>query len=183
MHAFLLDMYSDRRLADTGYSAGQDFLDACPFFELGNRTLRPDGYWEGGVRRRVFDTQHLLSKHPLVKRVPGLSVLGGTHFVIGAQISQLRGATLHFKFFQDFAEQARIATTAQKWWGRRNYELYFEEVERNPNLNLHCEESVRFEGSHQLIEHGIMESAAWHDELCRRVPMDHALHQESGTEG
>lgn len=167
LHSFLLDMYSDRSMAETTYAQGDPFLNACRYFETGNRLRRPDGYWEGGVRRRIFGAQNILSKHNLVKHVPGSVILGGTHSLGGAKLSTVTGTTLHFKYFQDFATQARIeAERGEHWDDAWQYKRYAEKVNETPDLTLFYENSIAYEGSRQLIDLDLMASTAEFEEFC-----------------
>lgn len=155
--SLLLDMYSDRPLIEIGYVPGQGFLEACPFFEVGHRRMRDDGAWEGGVRHRVFGAWNILRKHNLVKHVAGSTIGGGMHMVHGAVLSDMSGVTLHFKYFQDFPESARLEAEREEHWNDAwQYKRYAQRMQEVPDLNLFCDESIRFEGSQQLIELGLM---------------------------
>ena len=159
VHSLLLDMYSDRSVAETFYRPGEPFLETCPFFETGNRELRSDGLDEGGMRLRVFGTRNILSKHNLIKRVPGLRVGGGMHFVSGARLSSVRGATLHFKYLHDFAERvAGEAVRGEHWQDALQYRKYAEGMADNPQVTLHHPGSVRWRDSRQLVELGLMQT-------------------------
>jgi glycosyltransferase involved in cell wall biosynthesis len=159
VHSFLLDMYSDKPVAETFYRPGEPFLDTCPFFETGNRERRSDGLDEGGMRLRVFGTRNILSKHNLIKRVPGLRVLGGTHFVSGARLSSVRGATLHFKYFHDFAERVAVeAVRGEYWMNAKQYRAYASGMSDHPDVVLHHSGSVRWSDTGQLVALGLMHS-------------------------
>jgi len=167
LHSFLLDMYSDRPIAETIYAQGVPFLEACRYFETGHRSRRPDGYWEGGVRRRVFGARNILSKHNLVKYVAGTTILGGTHSLAGGRLSAVTGVTLHFKYFHDFAGQARLeAERGEHWNAGWQYKRYAEAVDKTPDLTLFYEGSVPYQGSRQLTELGLMTSTPEFDEFA-----------------
>lgn len=169
LHSLLLDMYSDLPLKDTLYTAGRDFIEACPYFEIGHRWLRDDGNWEGGVRNRVFGAKNILSKHNLVKHVPGSTIGGGTHMIYGAQFADISGVTLHFKYFHDFAESVRVEVERGVHWNNAwQYQQYARTTQEVPDLSLHCDESIRFQGSLQLIDLGLMKSMPAYDDFCTR---------------
>jgi len=167
MHSLLLDMYSDRSIEETIYAPGNSFLDICRYFETGNRVRRADGYWEGGVRRRIFGAQNLLSKHNVVKHVPGSMVLGGTHLLGGGKPSAVTGTTLHFKYFNDFSEEVRLeAERGEHWNNGWQYKRYAEKVNETPDLTLFYEGSIAYEGSRQLMDLGLMTSTPAFEEFC-----------------
>ena len=159
VHSLLLDMYSDKPVAETFYRPGEPFLEACPFFETGNRQPRSDGLDEGGMRLRVFGTRNILSKHNLIKWVPGLRLRGGTHFVSGARLSSVRGATLHFKYFHDFAGRVTAeAGRGEHWMDAKQYRAYAGGMSDHPDVVLHHAGSVRWSDTRQLVELGLMHS-------------------------
>lgn len=167
LHSLLLDMYSDRPLNDTVYTPGQDFLELCPYFEVGHRSMRDDGNWEGGVRNRLFGARNILSKHNLVKHISGSRIGGGTHLIYGAKFSDMTGVTLHFKYFHDFAESARVEIERGEHWNNAwQYKRYFRKTQEVPNLTLFCDESIRLKGSQQLIDLGLMTSMSAYDDFC-----------------
>lgn len=167
LHSFLLDMYSDRPLNETHYTPGHDFIKTCPYFEVGHRVMREDGNWEGGVRNRVFGASNILSKHNLVKHVTGSRIGGGTHLIEGARFTQMTGVTLHFKYFHDFAESARIEVERKEHWNDAwQYKRYAQKAQDDPDLSLFCDESIHFEGSRQLVDLGLMRSMPAYDDFC-----------------
>jgi hypothetical protein len=59
LFSIMLDMYSDRTIAETRYEAGKPFLDACPYFDRDYRFRRrlgrfPTHEFIGGPRLRCF---------------------------------------------------------------------------------------------------------------------------------
>lgn len=167
VNSLLLDMYSEKPVADTVYRSGGSFLETCPYFETGNRQRRSDGLDEGGVRLRVFGTRNILSKHNLIKRVPGLTLRGGTHFVVGAELSSIKGVTLHFKYFHDFPESVRAEVIRGEYWmDALQYRAYASGMSENPDVTLHCSESIRWRDSQQLVELGLMQSNECFDKFA-----------------
>ncbi len=160
VHSLLLDMYSDKPVAETRYRPQEPFLQTCPFFETGNRQRRSDGLYEGGMRLRVFGTRNILSKHNLVKWLPGVRLSGGMHFVSGARLSSVKGATLHFKYFHDFAGRVTAeAGRGEHWKDALQYRAYATGVSEQPGVSLHYSGSLRWRDSRQLVELGLMHSS------------------------
>jgi hypothetical protein len=159
VHSLLLDMYSDKPVDETLYQPGESFVETCPFFETGNRERRGDGLDEGGMRLRVFGTRNILSKHNLIKWVPGMKLGGGTHFLDGARLSAVKGATLHFKYFHDFTERVIAeAKRGEHWMDSLQYRAYAEVMTKQPRVMLYYSDSIRFRNSRQLVELGLMHS-------------------------
>lgn len=166
LQAMLLDMYSDRPISETSYSAGEPFFNACPFFDADTYTYAPSHpvAIRGGPRQRVFwDGERLaypapfLAKVPLVRWRAGLSYEASTHEISNTTTAEMTGALLHFKFFDDFPARASIeAERKEHFREARQYVAYDHAMCRNPRLTLHHERSVRYENSRQLISLGLL---------------------------
>ncbi len=162
----LLDMYSDSAISSTSYSPGRPFLEACPFFD-------PDSYTtsssdpvplRGGPRERAFWQGYnrdypapYLPKVPLVKWRAGRVYEASTHVISNVAPAELTGALLHFKFFGDFP--ARVALEAERkehFEGARQYVVYSQVLNDQPDLNLFHDRSVRYRDGNQLSELGIL---------------------------
>lgn len=164
----LLDMYSDRPIAETRYVAGEDFLDHCPFFDRHpyHEARELDGpyrnltYFFGGMRKRRFgdDAEYLVTKVPLLKYGPDVVLAGGQHWTNQPvdRIAHQACAVLHFKYFASFVDYAhQEAERAEHSEGGRQYQAYRRQLDRTENLVLFDPtESLRFRGSGQLVELG-----------------------------
>ncbi len=168
--AVLLDMYSDRAIKDTHYMPGQDFLEACPYFdrqffhtkyEKAGPYKNQTGYF-GGVRQRIFDEDggYYLSKVPLLKYNPDFILAGGQHWTNRpeTEIAAERGCLLHFKFFSSFYNYALQEVKRQEHYGNAlQYKMYAEGLAQDEGLSLYDKNlSVKFENSKQLVKLGIM---------------------------
>jgi glycosyltransferase involved in cell wall biosynthesis len=173
--AVLLDLYSDRAVAETYCRPGQDPREVCPFFDAAwfhyrhtqAGPLRNQLFVRGGVRRRVFGGeagQVWLNKAPLVKYLPGTHLHDGQHWAhaAAAEIAEETGCLLHFKFLSTFPTYAASeAERKEHAGGASQYSCYARAMEGDPRLVLHDPaHSVRLEGDAQLIELGIMRRAA-----------------------
>lgn len=168
LHSFLLDMYSDKTIRDTAYQMGESFLDTCPFFETGNLERNDDGSIVGGVRKRVFGAQNILSKYSLVKYTKQVTLQGGFHRISGAQVSKVVGATLHFKYFFDFAANVQEEIVREQHWNNADqYKRYARGVSAQQDLSLHCPESIRLRSSQQLLDLKIMETTPTYEAFVR----------------
>jgi glycosyltransferase involved in cell wall biosynthesis len=182
----LLDMYPDKSLELIDYRSGTDPLRVARWFDNSGYTTdlegpvfineqnvayRGPGRLFGGMRQRVFGVNACLSKLPLVKFNKGMFLSPGAHFVQGARISKVRGALLHFKFLQDFAQNVkREATREQHWQKAAEQKQYWSKVRRFPNLNFHSSTSEEFASSEQLVRLGMMKSPTELDVTVENAP-------------
>ncbi len=167
---FLLDMYSDRPIAETRLDGLNDLLAACPFFDGdGYDFLQPGAsltpeHFRGGPRDRVFWAGRerelpppYLGKIPLVKWHRGREYKASTHLIASERLAQETCVLLHFKFFAGFSESvAREVQRKEHWNSAIQYSSYLEVVEEDRALNLLYPGSVRFSGTAQLVERGFM---------------------------
>lgn len=169
MLTMMVDMYPKDR---TPYTAGVDFRTASPCFDEGpywvfhNRRFLHINFF-GGVRHRMMFPQSppgtvaerngapVLRKVPLVKWKPDTEYIASTHSLKPCQLATVTGALLHFKFLKDFSGYAREELER----GERppgDYEAYAAVDEEKLWSELNGPKTVRYSGSGQLIELGLM---------------------------
>ena len=172
----MLDMYADRAVAETGYRAGDNLLEICPYFDgdgyqLGGPRSEARGLpVRGGPRERLFWKDRdrtfpspMLKKTPLIRWSEAHELVASTHVVKGCTWADVSGLLLHFKFLQDFAPSAREeAHRAEHFADARQYRAYHDVLDKNAALTGMYEGSVRFRNSRQLQEMGFL-----------RVPSDY----------
>ncbi len=168
-------MYSDKPLHETAYVAGENPLEDFQYFDPMDEHLtfsQPNPAWSnmaayhGGVRKRVFGVDPLLSKVCLIKMLPGISSGTGHHIALGATLSSLQGTVLHFKFVSTLLGNMNLHKDRTKdsydsvssLWKSEN-DAYSQVFSGNENLKLHYEKSLRYEGPQQLQELGFMKSS------------------------
>jgi tetratricopeptide (TPR) repeat protein len=168
--AVLLDMYSDKPIADTHYQAGQSFIEACPYFDrqFCSRRIESGGPFNnqisffGGLRQRIFGTEgnYYLSKVPLMKYDTDCILSGGQHWTNLPRplIADSSGCLLHFKFFSSFEAYVREQVVREEHYGNAiQYKEYLRKIGSGSHLGLFDSRySVRFKHSCQLVEMGIM---------------------------
>lgn len=114
----------------------------------------------GGMRMRVFGVEANLSKFSLIKFNPGIHLSGGAHTIRGARVASIRGASLHFKFFNDFPDRVKEEVGREEHWNKAfEYKCYADTIKQNPEISLYHSGSVKFTDSHQLVKLGIMKSS------------------------
>lgn len=173
MFCLLLDMYSDQPICRTAYPSDGSLLAACPFFDPASHAVKMDEplfdyeasavkrLIVGGVRSRVFGLKPWLNKAVLFKNAPGVAIDCGAHAIKGVTVSATEGVVLHFKFFEDFCERAALEAARKEHAGEAfDYHFYDRMLQAQPELSLHGAESVRFAGSSQLQELGLMRMSA-----------------------
>ena len=169
LYGLLLDMYSDRSLCQVGFKMGEDPLRVFPFFDRASHVLRSHGrprYSDApdlvaGTRARVFGEPDVcLNKIPLFKFHGRCSLGTGHHHIVGARLSRLRGAVLHFKYgpwllqrLQDPVERAQFDVMSPE------HLSYASKLAESPDLTLVYDGSERYQGSDQLVRLHIMETS------------------------
>lgn len=169
MRAFLLDMYSERAIADTDYERTRPFIEAAPLFEA-------DSYHErdavglpqrGGPRHRLFWRSRAdstdspwLTKFPLIRWRKDLT-FDSVHNPPDATVAGTTGALLHFKLLSDFYERARSeAGRKQHFQSALEYQAYWRVLDGAPDLSAVSSGSIRYEDSTQLVQLGLLKTAA-----------------------
>lgn len=128
----MVDMYSERGVAENVVADGQNALDICPYFDAeGYEETRSDEYdaviVRGGPRARVFFDRKVaasptLNKVPLILWRRHYAYLHSAHFAWPyglnteslRRMDGLRGALLHFKFVASFATKVAEETVRQQ---------------------------------------------------------------------
>lgn len=180
LDCFVLDMYPNKPINSISYKEGSNPLLIAPWFDiasydtvLGESRRSPFFCDEfnvmyigparvfGGMRKRIFGINACLSKFSLIKFKKSMFLSSGAHFIEGANIANIRGALLHFKFLNDFPARVREEVgRGQHWRNAFEYKKYLQVLNCNPNLNLHCSMSAKFVDSNRLVSLGIMKSSA-----------------------
>jgi glycosyl transferase family 2 len=115
--------------------------------------------WLRARRRR---TPPCLTKIPLVHWSRS-SRYTSMHWISPLRVAPETGVLLHFKFLADVhARAVEEAARGEYYDAAAEYRRYAATLARNPDATLRNEESVRYEGTSQLVRLGLMrDSAAW----------------------
>ena len=156
LRADLLDMFPQGPVSSAVLAPGMDPLDVAPYFDAAN-----DG------RRRAFGVRAAMRKIPLFFFTSKVLLQVGQHVIHGCQLSVLTGRLLHFKFTSDFAgdktrQLARTATDGGLLdpWYTAQLKRYRATLHKNADVILARPESIRYRGTDQLLELGLMQSSA-----------------------
>ncbi|MEO0342340.1 MAG: glycosyltransferase family 2 protein [Pseudomonadota bacterium] len=165
----MLDMYPQGAIGGIGYQPGASLLETCPWFDstgYSYHQINPDleVIHRGGPRKRLFwdgyDRDYpspVLFKIPLIKWQQSFALTASTHELKCAKLAEATGLLLHFKFLQDFKENAEAETQrAEHFMGARQYVAYNAILTENTCLTAFNENSKRFTDTRQLAELNLM---------------------------
>lgn len=190
MQSLVVDLYADSAILETTYKKGQSFLDTCPYFdpELGYAIdtngkyppvqrfskFRERAFWQANQRKQRLPC---ITQVPLVKWSRGMRYLVAQHFVNYAQLSDMQGGILHFKFLPGFIEGVitsikENAGIIEK--GLQERATYVQTLAQNPDLNLFHKHSVLYRDSHQLVEMGWLKTNAIYESFAANL--NHSSH-------
>lgn len=164
----MLDMYSKGAIALTDYQPKEPFLASCNYFDGEGYDFDENGFIaRGGPRHRLFwqnrgrnHQSPYLFKIPFFKCKDGLKLEKSTHYIQGVTLSDISGLSLHFKFFQDFIENANIESKRKEHFeDARQYIAYAEVLNESDGLTAFSENSVKLENVEQLIDLGYMKTS------------------------
>lgn len=172
----MLDMYSDRPLAQTVYKPGSDFLLTCPYFEIDTYHFRPAMYppflnIHGGPRGRLFNRTGkegpgpAMKKVPLVKWRPGFSYIYSTHSHRELPLADITGLLLHFKFFASFNQVAANEAIRGDRRKQDDYKTYQRTVD--DELCFFGTQSHRYGGASEFVRLGMMSTTKQYASFVR----------------
>jgi hypothetical protein len=179
LFCLMVDMYSDRPLAETTLAPWGSLIEACPFFDSGPYQLSRHSVFPyrmafGGLRARLFRERFdgnrrppQISKVPLVRWGAGTRYLANAHHMTPVPLAQTTGALLHFKFLSDFAARVELeAERGQHFAGAREYRDY-RVIVRGGLTSLMADVSVSFKDGAQLVPMRIMQTSPAYDAYVR----------------
>ncbi|MBE9196634.1 glycosyltransferase family 2 protein [Synechocystis sp. LEGE 06083] len=173
----MLDMYSDKTVADTLYEQGSDPLTVCQYFDgygyskQYNENYR-NLYVQGGVRRRVFskdkpDHAPALNKVPLVKWKWNYAYISSMHMMLPRRLNRciddrmVTGALLHFKFISQLDDKVKQEMVAKQHYNdSAEYKQYGAVIDKKDvlyNKNV----SIPFNGWEDLAKRGLINLGGW----------------------
>lgn len=173
----MLDMYSDKAVAETFYEEGSDPLNACPYFDGYGYSKQYNGnyrnlYVQGGVRRRVFSKQQpasspALNKVPLVKWKWNYVYISSMHMMLPRRLNRcidermVTGALLHFKFISQLNDKVKQEMIAKQHYNdSAEYKQYGAVIDQKDILyDQHV--SVPFKGWKDLAKRGLINLGGW----------------------
>ena len=166
MVAPMLDLHAGEALDQVVYEPGQSLIEAFPWLDASGYVRREAGDFpyfrlQGGCRARLFYASPslgpILQKVPLIRWRPEIKYTSSKHTAFPCRLSGVSGALLHFKYLPDFAAQvdAEVAR-GQHYRGAREYRAYQRRLAAGQPLSFRGPDSVRYQGSAQLVALGLM---------------------------
>jgi hypothetical protein len=172
----MLDMFSDAPFAAQKERIVRgDFTQVCRYYDLSEvtkeqyleaelvRSFAPENrlagadaaLYFGGVRRRVFGINCLLTKHPLFHTGRGVDLFTHVHFANRARLADVSAILLHYKFVSD---ASRMALENMRAFPSNsgNYERMREVLESNPAIRFTSEASMQFGRVEDLCADGFV---------------------------
>jgi len=114
--------YAGARAAMTHYSLGalekrayHDPEIAISWFLQDNQGADGVQLLLGGLRREIFHEDCLLTKHSLVRNLPGVQLMTHPHAATGVRVADVTVALRHYKLAGDFAARDRATMAAGTW--------------------------------------------------------------------
>jgi len=103
-----------------------------------------------------------LFKVPLLKWRKGYARLSSHNITEPAGgISSATGVLLHFKFFADFNEKAKLESArGEHYAGGLEYKRYLNYIARDPHISFMYRGSVKYTGTASVMEHGLISSGS-----------------------
>jgi glycosyltransferase involved in cell wall biosynthesis len=188
----LLDMYSDRPVADTVHDPSAALIDACRYFDAGPyraSRVQQCPYFQiyGGVRERTFYAvlrefhPPTVSKVPLVRWQKGMRFLYSTHTLTPVKTSSMLAGLLHFKFLSDFHDRVTTEVARREHYASaREYRAYLDLLQEKGTVGFFTKDSVRFKDSAQLVGLGLMRSEPTFENSVRLTQAARAPQQAAG---
>lgn len=172
--AHMLDMFSDKPLANQESRISDSLRDTYQYYDLNNITKM--GYYFpgnqtankkiavyfGGIRKTVFGSDNkvgvILTKHPLFfcdgKMKP---LFINEHDVRYARIADFSCVLYHYKFLDDFhLRAARNAYEESYFNNSAEYKRYLKVLERIPHLQIKQDTSQKLSSVNELIDNGFL---------------------------
>jgi len=169
LRAMLLDMYAPGDLRNPPPCAPEQdpwfvyrYFDRDTHFtdnepERSSRFMQPSPRVFGGMRTRIFGSRPSLDKLPFYQFDGELDVGPGTHACQNARFARIQGAVLHFKYTHNFAQKVgEEVRRKEHWMLAREYVSYEGRLKQSQPVSPLFEGSVEYQGTHTLVELGIM---------------------------
>lgn len=162
--SYMLDMFPGTLKEQLDIKSGDNFLEKASYFYnnyvvLG--TLNPPFIEpRGGIFSKLLGPRYLLlMKAPLIKASGTITHLLCAHITTAEKISQITGASLHFKFLGNFLERAKEEVNrGQHAGGGIIYKGYYDMMNNLPDdfAYTSLDKTVKYENSQQLVELGLI---------------------------
>jgi hypothetical protein len=156
------------------YDHSQLTASEYPAF-LNNQLANPTMHlYKGGIRKKIFGVDALLTKHPLLYRQGGAKLsLASSHWCHHSTIADVSCVLYHYKFDGQFYQKSTWAAQSENYYqASAEYKAYLHVLEAKPNLRLIQSTSRRFTSLIPLIQDDFLSASAQYDRFihsCRPI--------------
>jgi hypothetical protein len=174
----MLDFFPDSEASFRDPSAA-DFESISPFYDLsciesfGYREFPPGGFnfdyfirhntmaspaikWLfGGIRRKLFDANVCLTKHPITRLSRDSNPCSHPHCASNVKCADISVLIRHYKFAGDFRRRVEAEFIGQQF-GSRDREHYLAGLQDTRNLRYRQPSSRQYSGTEELLREGFL---------------------------
>jgi glycosyltransferase involved in cell wall biosynthesis len=168
----MLDMFSDRPIADAKIELNANLQTQYPFYDLSNIVKTPYTFGEisnpaimtyhGGIRKTVFGTNNCLSKVSLFLMDGKIRPFVAWHHAQNARLADISCVLLHFPFVDSFYEKVTEAVKSGRYGylTTDEYTSYFAGLQKLPELRLKLESARKLASVDELVDNGFLVESA-----------------------
>lgn len=109
----------------------------------------------GGLRREVFGEACFLSKHSLVRNLPGIGLIPHPHCASGVSVADVTGLLRHYKLAGDYLARDR-ASVAAGTWDHAEDARRLEAAKGGDGFVINPAEAWAYKGPEDLAERGFL---------------------------
>jgi hypothetical protein len=131
----------------------------------------------GGVRSRVFGTNNWLTKHPLVRILPGVTASTHPHCSSGVSCADFSVLLKHYKFAGDFAKRMQREVAA-KTWDNGEAEGYLQRVNEQSTTFFLEGTSKRYTTAEQVVDNNFVYASYRFMEWLETAPVPKSTHRQ-----
>jgi len=166
--AQMLDLVADAPLSRLGDAPGADLTGKYQYYDI-SKIQKHEYLWSvppggpiklhrGGVRAALFNTRNGLTKAPLVFTGRGVRLFVDWHHAEGARVADFTCVLLHYPFTAMFYEKVKEAAATRRYgdYTSDEYQMYWERLSAEPDLNPRLETARQYTGMAPLIEEGFL---------------------------
>ena len=166
--SYMLDVFADIPLRKMNEISSNDLKATYKYYDNSHLNLSQyskaynrvnhEGsvHHKGGVNDKFFGVDIIyLSKIPLVKWNPNISVHETSHTSTFVNIADVSSVLLHYKFVKGFEKKIEKILSSNNYWNASAiYAKFANVLEKNPDLNLKTEEAILYENPEMLESDG-----------------------------
>jgi hypothetical protein len=170
----LLDMFSDKPLSDLAHGQESDLRTVYQYYDISAPTKvdyrtsdlvakhgqkntisnRDTALYFGGIRKTLYGSDCLLTKHSLFLPGGELDPFPHVHFVNNARLSDVSCVMLHYKLTSNALEIA--LQNKEGFTILKGYDDFIDFLTSNPGYQIKQKTAVKFQGAEDLVKAGFL---------------------------